>query len=281
MGHWFRSLRMIICADDYGLRDDINASILELCSLGRLSAVSCLAVLQRCDRASLAQLVQYHTTVQVGLHFCLTDEGLPMEQDARSGSPLYYSSFGPLLRHSLMGRLQPGAMLEPLTAQYRLFVEKCGREPDFVDGHLHVHQFPGVREAVIQFVSGLPAGARPYIRNTALSLRELRRRRLPWLKAAFIGAFGAGMLRRLRAARLQTNDGFVGIYQFDGAMAYRELLPRFLDCLGRPNGLLVVHPGGQDLWRRREYETLLTTSFEPGTINRFLQGQAPTAETTR
>jgi hypothetical protein len=153
--------------------------------------------------------------------------------------------------------------------QYELFLKKCGRPPDFIDGHLHTHQLPGVREGLLEFVASLPASGRPYIRNTHEPLRNLWRHRLPWLKASFIGMFGARMAAELRAAGVPTNDGFAGIYDFRKSHRYPDYFPRFAACLPRANGILVVHPGGTEGWRRGEFTWLRDAPFAAGMPNCF------------
>jgi hypothetical protein len=156
--------------------------------------------------------------------------------------------------------------------QYELFQQKSGRRPDFIDGHLHVHQFPGARQDVLQFVRSLPSERRPYVRNTRMSVRELRRRRLPWLKASLIGAFGVKLASDLRNAGLRTNDGFAGIYDFRNSDRYATYFPRFVECLASPNGILVVHPGSNEAWRNQEFKVLGEFSFATGQPNRFQPG---------
>ena len=261
---------MIICADDYGLSDDIDWAILELCGLGRLSAVSCMVALERCGMDDLQRLLEHQTKVDIGLHLSLADETLPPAAGAASDdSPPHFPAYGDFLRRALLGRVGARESFLQVSAQYELFLKKCGRRPDFIDGHLHVHQLPGVRDGLIEFVLSLPADARPYLRNTGEPLANLRRARLPWLKAAFIGAFGKRMLARLRAAGLPTNDGFAGIYDFRKWRRYPEYFPRFAACLSDRNGILVVHPGGREDWRRQEFATLREFPFAPGTPNRF------------
>jgi hypothetical protein len=160
-------------------------------------------------------------------------------------------------------------MIETVAAQYDLFLRKCGVRPDFLDGHLHVHQLPRVASAVEAFVLSLPAESRPYVRNTHLPLSELRSRRLPWLKAGFIETFGRPMLQRLSHAGIRTNRGFAGIYDFKKFREYPAYLPRFLECLPNPNGILVVHPGCGEDWREQELKTLREFEFSPGILNRF------------
>jgi hypothetical protein len=160
-------------------------------------------------------------------------------------------------------------MVQTVAAQYELFLQKSGAKPGFIDGHLHAHQLPGVAGAVEAFVLSLPAESRPYVRNTHLPLAKLRSRRLPWLKAAFIGGFGGQMRQRLRKAGIRTNEGFAGIYDFKRFREYPGYLPRFLECLPNPNGMLVAHPGRGDNWREQELTTLREFAFSPGALNRF------------
>jgi len=261
---------MIICADDYGLSEDVDRAILELCGLGRLSAVSCMVALERCGADALQKLLQYQTKVDVGLHLCLADETLPRAADAAiNRSPPHFPAYGNFLRRALLGRIGARESCLQVSAQYELFLKKGGRKPDFIDGHLHVHQLPGVRDGLIEFVLSLPAESRPYLRNTGEPLRNLWRARLPRLKAALIGAFGKRMFARARAAGLPTNDGFAGIYDFRNWRRYPEYFPRFVACLSDRNGILVVHPGGKETWRRQEFATLREFKFTSGTLHRF------------
>ncbi len=259
---------MIVCADDYGLSADINHAILKLCAARKLSAVSCMTALERCDPAALRELGVQADTVDVGLHLVLTDEHLPWSRGL-TRADFRLVSFGDLLRRCLLRRVCPEHVLPWITLQYEFFIEKLQRAPDFIDGHLHVHQFPGIREALTQFVLSLPAGSRPYVRNTRMNVRELRGHGLPWLKAALIGRFGAKMASLLCSAGVETNNGFAGIYDFRNWSAYSTYLPAFAACLRHRNGMLVVHPGTQEDWRRAELEAISAFFFPPGMPDKF------------
>ncbi len=261
---------MIICADDFGLAEDIDQAILELCRRGKLSAVSCLALPEACDREAFAALQDHRANVDVGLHLCLTRlDRLPRNAEPDTGGSAPRPGFGALVGRSLTGRLSPERLLSDIEQQYERFVAMTGCSPDHLDGHLHVHQLAGVREAVIRFVARLPAGARPYVRNTRLSLAELRRRRLPWMKAAVIGWLGARMEQRLRAAGIPTNNGFAGLYDFRHWDRYPRWFPGFIDALPQRRGMLVVHPGTTDAWRRQERVALLDFTLPAGRLQRF------------
>ena len=254
---------MIICADDYGMRADIDRAILELCGEGKLSAVSCMVLFERCDDAGLAKLRQHEVNVDVGLHFCLTNENLPLS------APLEKTrlpEFKTLFRRAVLRTLKLEEVTRLLATQYELFVRKAGRTPDYIDGHLHAHQLPVVAGALVDFVRQLPAGKRPYVRNTRLDTRELRQKKLPSVKAGFIGSFGRRLERRLRAGGVATNEGFSGIYDFKEWTRYGEFFPKFAACLPGLNGILVTHPGFDEDWRRSEFETLKKNA---GGLNRF------------
>jgi predicted glycoside hydrolase/deacetylase ChbG (UPF0249 family) len=261
---------MILCADDYGLSDDINDAILELVDSGRLTAVSCMVALERCSPTCLAQLLKHQSRTDIGLHLGLTSENLPLSVPPTGvAMPPLHPSFGALLRKALLGRVQPREVTSQVASQYEFFVQKCGRRPDFIDGHLHVHQLPGVRQGLLDFVLTLPANSRPYVRNTCISLWELRRRNLPWFKAALIAFYGDRIHAQLHRSRAPTNEGFAGVYDFRNWRKYAQYLPRFVDCLVHRNGILVVHPGKKEDWRRTEFEELLKFAFVSGSLNRF------------
>lgn len=262
---------MIVCADDFGMSADIDRAILQLSGRKRLSAVSCMVALTRCNPETLKPLLALQDRVDIGLHLCFADETLTSLEAGISQLP----AFGALLRKTLLTDYSTAAR-RLIEAQYELFVKKTGRTPDFVDGHLHSHQLPGICKAVVEFVRNLPAAKRPYVRNTRHRLSELRKRGLPWVKAALIGSFGATMERDLAAAGIATNDGFTGIYDFRQWRNYAAYFPQFVDCLAKTNGMLVVHPGEIEDWRRSEFNMLDSFDFPAGQPNKFRREQSNT-----
>jgi hypothetical protein len=257
---------MIICADDFGLREDIDRAILELCALGKLSAVSCMVLFKRCDPKVLSGLLAHQAKVDIGLHLCLTDEGLPLALPLTADK---LPKFKSLFQRAMLGRINPQDIFRQISVQYELFVAECGRSPSHIDGHLHAHQLPGVRAVLADFVRSLPPEHRPYVRNTRISIGAIRRQKLPWIKAAIIGEFGRRMQSALRAAKVPTNEGFTGIYDFKQWRRYPGYLPKFADGLHKPNGILVVHPGLEENWRRQEFESLRNLVLMDGRLNRF------------
>jgi chitin disaccharide deacetylase len=262
---------MIICADDYGMRPDIDRAILQLCDSSKLSAVSCMVLFERCNGTLMEKIRAHESRVDIGLHFCLTNEKLP-----QSG-PLEKTrlpKLKTLFLRAMLRQLPHEEIFQLLATQYELFINKAGRKPDYIDGHLHAHQLPVVADALVEFVRQLPVEQRPYIRNTCLPADELHRQNLPWLKAGFVSALGAPLKKKLCDAGIATNEGFAGIYNFKNWRNYAEYFPRFAACLPGPNGILVTHPGFDEDWRRGEFETLKKFS---GGSNRFFHGTATSA----
>ena len=251
--------RMIVCADDFGLRADIDEAILELCEVRKLSAVSCMTLLNRCTPEGMRRLAEFREHVDIGLHLCFTAE--PDAGGASGSNRFAFRGFGSLLRATQTGQVRQADVLAEIRAQYDLFLKKAGCPPAHVDGHLHAHQIPMIREALIAFVSELPRPQPMYVRNTAAKTGTLWKNRLPWIKAAVIGVPGNRMRRRLTLSAIQTNHGFAGIYDFRNYRRFARYLPRFSQVLTYPNGILVVHPGKADSWRIAEYTCLKEARF--------------------
>ncbi len=223
---------MIICADDFGMTADINRATAELTRSGKIDAVSCMVNMPFFTTAELAAL----GSVQLGLHFTLAD------------SP---QSFRSCVLRAYTRRLNRQEICAELSAQYERFGEVAGRQPDFIDGHLHIQQLPVVRDALIDFIRTRCGVAPPRVRNAAMPLRQCS------IKSFLIAAPGRVLKRKLRKAGIPTNDGFGGIYNYLDFMRYPQHLANFMRTVPE-NGIIMVHPGLEEPWRRAEYDALLS-----------------------
>lgn len=227
---------MIFCADDFGMTEDINRATAELARAGKIQAVSCMVNLPFFTADELAGLGD----AQIGLHFTLAET--PQE-------------FRSLVLRAYTRRLNRREIYNELSAQFERFEEVAGRRPDFIDGHLHIQQLPVIRAAVIEFIQNRCADNLPRVRNAALPLRQCS------LKRFFIAAPGRVLKRKLRKAGIPTNDGFGGIYNYADFMRYQQQLEKFLRTVPE-NGIIMVHPGLDEPWRRAEYDALLSNVWE-------------------
>ena len=222
---------IIVCADDFGLETGVDQAIVSLAQLGRLSATGCLV--QAPNFAQSARTLK-GLPIDLGLHLNLTE---PLGQ-AGLCLPL-----GHLLWRTYLGLIARQAVAEQIETQLDLFEKHVGQAPDFIDGHLHVHQFPVVRELLLQAVVKRYSNKLPWIRDTRAARLSAQLPFTQRLKARVIGALGASKLIRLaQQAGMQSNQGFAGAYDFDRPHpAYATMLNAWLEQAASYL-LLMVHP---------------------------------------
>ncbi|WP_345797062.1 ChbG/HpnK family deacetylase [Castellaniella sp. MT123] len=221
--------RIVVCADDFGMNAAVDAGILSLATLGRLSATSLLVDGPTASRNVPALL---DTPLQVGLHLNLTES---------FGQPGLCLPLRQLIQAAYLRRLPMAQVREGVHRQLDRFRVLTGRGPDYVDGHQHVHQLPGVRDALLQALDA-DGDARPWIRDTG----RPRMAGLPGglrFKAGVIAILGAaGLRRRARTGGYRQNPGFLGVYDFKGGIpAYETWMSRWLTAC-QDGDVLMCHP---------------------------------------
>ena len=170
--------RLAICVDDFGLSAAVDDSVFELASQGRISATSCLVdgPNWRADaprlRATLAG------QIDIGLHLNLS-ETFPGRQA--------HAGWTQLVWRACARRLDRRQVQAEIDRQMDTFHAAMHAEPDFVDGHRHVHQLPVVREALLKSLA--QRGWRPWLRCTLPAPRVHRPLRERF-KAQVIGRLG-------------------------------------------------------------------------------------------
>jgi predicted glycoside hydrolase/deacetylase ChbG (UPF0249 family) len=252
---------LILCADDFGLSDCISAAIADLAWMKRLSAISCMAVLDAWPRQA-RRLNGLGRDVAVGLHLVLSDERplgcMPLLAPAGR-----MPGADPLTAAALLGRAPLIEIGEEVNRQFDAFEAERGAPPDFVDGHQHVHMLPGVRAIVIDVVRRRAPNA--WIRDCADTLPAIASRPFP-VRALRSGLLSAGLRRLTDQAGVRTNLSFAGYYDFRAD--YGALFPRFLRGAGAAH-LVMCHPGAGRACgdriaeaRIRESEWLRSRAFE-------------------
>ena len=248
---------IVICADDFGLEAGVDQAIVALAEQARISATGCLV---QAPGFALAAQALKNLPIDLGLHLNLTE---PLGQKGLC-LPLPQ-----LLFRAYARTLSKQAIAEQIETQLDLFELHLGRSPDFIDGHLHVHQFPMIRELLIQIVQRRYAQHLPWLRDTRPSALSGHLPYMQRLKAWLIGALGAKSLARLaQRAGIQSNQAFAGAYDFDRPHpAYETMLCAWLEQADS-NLLLMVHPAkhaslglafGQD--RIEEFRVLSSERF--------------------
>ena len=255
---------IVVCADDYGLESGVDAAIVELASKGRLSATGCLVTAPGFVQSASALKA---LPIDVGLHLNFTEN---------LGPPGSYRSLGALIAAAYTGRLSAQAVRVQIDQQLDLFHARVNRTPDFVDGHLHVHQLPVIREQLVEALRARYPGRLPWLRDTRPTHLSSS---LPWMqriKAHVIGALGGRAFSVLaQHIGAEQNNGFAGAYDFSRSHPdYAWMLDQWLPHASAWT-LLMTHPAksaspalafGRD--RQREFQVLDSDDF-PALLARY------------
>ncbi len=212
--------RFVLCGDDFGMAPGVNAALLDLAARGRVTALSCL-VGAPAWRDGAAALRRGEAAVATGLHLTFGDES-PL-------AVLWRAARG------FAGLVDAARLEAAIGAQLDAFADALGRPPSYVDGHLHVHQLPGVRDALLRALRARFPRAVPWVRNTVPLVPR-------GAKASFIAALGGKALRdALRRERVRHNVDFAGVYDFSPRADYRALFRGWLADVA-DGGLVLCHP---------------------------------------
>ncbi|NMM39149.1 MAG: ChbG/HpnK family deacetylase [Glaciimonas sp.] len=195
-----KTTRVTLCADDYAQNEGIDLAVRQLLDMGRLSAVSCFSTSPRWQDAAAPALREHIGQADMGLHFNLT-EGF-----AKTSMPGLHA----VILRSLLRCINSTRLRQELQRQLNAFEAGFGQPPDFIDGHQHVHQLPGVRKIVLEVIQDRYPGHPVWVRNTVPADAQWRGKALI-LK--YLG--GSALAVDLQAARIASNNGFGGVYGFD------------------------------------------------------------------
>lgn len=224
---------IVICADDYGQNLAISQAIIDLISKERISATSCMTTSKDWIQHA-SWLVPYQDKIMMGLHFNLT-EGQPLT------SGFNFLSLYHLIIKSTLRRLDQQAIEKECHAQIDQFVTAVGQLPDFIDGHQHIHQFPIIRDAVLNVYE-------QRLRKQGAYLRSVYEPSFPrqgaFLKKWVLQLTGAAFKECLVKEGIPHNTSFSGIYPFASAKKYAHYFPHFLHKI-KEGGLIMCHPGLQ------------------------------------
>ncbi len=210
---------VVLCADDFAQNQAISQGVLHLVSMQRLSAVSCMTNSPYWQQLS-SDLKKYQHQVAIGLHFNLT-QNFP-------GLPAPYS-LKKLIIYSTLRMINKKTIKDIFEKQIDLFVKEIGRLPDFIDGHQHIHQFPMIRDIVLNFAKE---------NNCFVRLAKPENNNL---KSHIINLLGANTtLKKLTALKIKYNPSFSGVYDFNSN--YRQHFISFLNAISN-NGFIMAHPG--------------------------------------
>lgn len=232
---------MALCADDFAISAGVSRGICELMAQNRLYSASCLTV-SRFWPEHAGWLAPYADRSDIGLHLALTNfTPLASANALARGGRL--PGLRQLIVGALTGQLPRTEIRDELHRQYDAFAASFGRPPDYVDGHHHVHQFPVIRDIVLDLLA--KQSPRPCLRLSDEPLGAVWKRNVTRGRAAIITLLGLGCRPRARALDLRMNTRFAGVYDFSPQFVYRNVFRQYI--AGAPENLAVMcHPGHVD-----------------------------------
>ena len=189
---------IIINADDIGMHTAIDDATVLLAEMKRVSSASVMS-LGGPDKDVINELSRLN--VDLGLHLDFTSIFANRRYDADR-------SVRSLIIETWSRRIDVTQVQRIVNDQLERFELITGRAPTFIDGHQHVHQFPVIRDGLIQALAIRYPRQKFFMRNTESAT---------WrgFKAWLIGALGTpGLLGLAKLAGHPSNVDFCGVYDF-------------------------------------------------------------------
>ena len=228
--------RLILNADDFAFNAAVSRGIVSLARQGRLTATSAMTLSPRWvkDAPALAEL---RGQIDVGLHLDWTS---PFAASAGHGKSLPKA-----MLQAVLGGADIDAARMVVEHQLDAFEKVWKAPPSHIDGHQHVHQFKGIREAVVssmlQRYGQMPNVQNPYPKPYLRISKGASR----WvdLKANVIAALNANAIKKIAIeAKISPAKALFGIYNFKKEeSAYGELMVQWLQAAPE-QAIIMCHP---------------------------------------
>ena len=248
-----------ICADDFGITEKVDTTIIELITDKRVTDTSCM-VLSENFKNSSKELKKLSTEFGKGIHLTLTDfMSLTSPKNiSKNGKFLTYKD---LFIKIIKKEISKDDIFKEINSQLKYFEELMGSKPDFIDGHHHVHQLPYVRDVTFDVLKKRYKNDLPCIRNTYEKKLTILKRNVSIAKTLLISFYGYNIKKKAALNNFKTNNGFSGIYDFSKKINYQNLFIKFLKFIENKH-LLMVHPGESDENLKRIDSVTLSRNLE-------------------
>jgi chitin disaccharide deacetylase len=233
---------LILNADDFAFNAAVSRGIVTLAQQGRLTATSAMTLSPRwaTDAPALAEV---RNQIDVGLHLDWTSA---LAIQAGHGKSLPAA-----MLKAVFGGFSQAEARAVIERQLDAFERLWQAPPSHIDGHQHVQQFKGIREALIQVMAqryaDLPAGQKPYLRISQDPYADSGQGDT---KSKVIASLGANATKNIAAqAGITPARGLFGIYNFkNNGKSYSQHMQNWLaqapaECIimchpanGKPDG---------------------------------------------
>ncbi len=256
--------QIVLCADDFCVHESASRGIAQLAAMGRLSATSVMVLTPRWPH-DVALLKDLRGRIDVGLHLDWTSD---FALAAGHGC-----SLNAAMLKALLGGFKVAAARSAIERQLDAFEAQWKAPPDHIDGHQHVQQFAGIRQALVQVMGSRYGAHPPYLRISQAQAAQAG------IKSRIISAMGAAALRDLAApANIPCTLALSGVYDFTGGgTRYAALMQEWL-AAAADGDIVMCHPAlrtetGDAIAAARqwEYEYLASPAFADATAQHQVQ----------
>jgi chitin disaccharide deacetylase len=253
---------LILNADDFAFNAAVSRGIVALAQKGRLTATSAMTLSPRWTQDAPA-LAELRDDIDVGLHLDWTS---PFAANAGHGRGLKRAMLS-----AVLGGFDQTKARVVIEKQLDAFEQVWKAPPSHIDGHQHVHQFKGIRDALVGTMAkrynGLGNDQKPYLRISKGASGLLN------LKANVIAALNSNAIKNIAIkSNITSARGLFGIYNFEGDESdFAKLMSQWL-ADAPDHTIIMCHPaqGGLDALdadddiaaaRQREFNYLASDAF--------------------
>ncbi|MEA3488811.1 MAG: ChbG/HpnK family deacetylase [Candidatus Omnitrophota bacterium] len=234
---------LIVNADDLGIHEAINEAVKRCYTRGAITGVSLMAC-GRCFREAVLMLRSLGVS-EVGVHLTLTGRFRPCVEDISRiknllpDKEVFPGDYSHFFRLYSAKNITPEEIYLELSAQIKR-VKDEGFEITHLDGHEHVHMFPGVMETTVTLAEDFGI---PFIRIPLEPVSVIRKRFL--IKDLFrytgLRIYAGRAKKILSGTRFKTSNAFLG--HFHSGRVDDDVLVFMMEKLGEGVTELAAHPG--------------------------------------
>lgn len=248
--------KLIINADDFGMKEEVNRAICELYELGVVSSTSCMTNMPAWPQA--AEYLRQHPEFGAGVHLVFND-GNPVLPAKKV--PAIVGNDGQFLEdQQIMWGFRPGTnrqLRDEFRAQINRYIQDVGAPPDHLDNHCSVSyirpdRFKVTLEMAQEYDLPIRAPFGDDLEEMAPILSE-RNDKPVW----FIRSLGGLYRRSSDRSGIRRPNTFLSHFSFTGNRTAESLLTIMDELQEGWITELLTHPGYDGDWREQETQALL------------------------
>ena len=228
----------IIVADDFGLCEKHDAIIIDLIHGKKINAVS-VFVHEELNQNRIKELILNKHIISIGLHLNLTT---PLPKIIKT------FSIKRLIISNLFRFTHNNEIKRNLSAQIESFKNIFGEFPDFIDGHQHIHMFPGILTNLLTLLDNETLPPKFWIRTSASQyfIGFLNEYHNSGVKSLLINVLSWVARKRIIKKSLITNRDFTGFFNLKAETRKFKCQYKMMLKNLHSNQLVMVHPGSSD-----------------------------------